>query len=117
MELKAKIESYKLRCVVKGNIYNFNLSDIIADVDFHGYKGINLGTPTNDSDAATKGYVDDTYLIVNAESVGDGASIIKEILNKDLKLKSLKTAPGLTLSDEGDDLRVVIERIDGGTFI
>jgi hypothetical protein len=54
--LETTIKKYNLAITLTGNVFNFTISDITADVNFNGFKPTNIGNPTADGDAVNLGY-------------------------------------------------------------
>ena len=86
------------------------------------YESVNKATINQIASASWKlgdvvmQFGDNPNSITNAQNLGDGSGWVKEIVARSVKVKSLKLSPGMDIVDEGDCLRIVITRIDGGTF-
>ena len=58
-EIYAEIKQQIIEAEIIGSITHFDQSDIAGDVNLNGFKAINSGVPTADTDLVTKKYVDD----------------------------------------------------------
>lgn len=119
MNLTGEIKKYTLSATINGRIVNFTLSDIAGDVNFNGFKGVNVGDPVNPGDIANKQFVVDQLngagLVTSVNGQTGAVTLDYYDTNGNLQLSGA-SEEFLTANTLGIIQRVQAPTLDGGLF-